>query len=31
MRVVARYVIGMMAAVFLSAAAAMAQQYTVDR
>jgi hypothetical protein len=31
MRVVARYVIGMMAAVYLSAAAAMAQQYTVDR
>jgi hypothetical protein len=31
MRVVARYVIAMMAAVFLFAAAVMAQQYTVDR
>lgn len=31
MRLVARYVIGMMAALFLSAAAAVAQQYTVDR
>ena len=31
MRVVARYVIAMMAAVFLFAAAVMSQQYTVDR
>ena len=31
MRLVARCTIGMMAALFLSAAAAMAQQYTVDR